>query len=271
MNHNVQIRAPEYLIIFSDLDGTLLDGEDYSFEKAKPALEAVKEKEIPLILCTSKTRSEVEFYQELINNSDPFVVENGGAIYIPQGYFSFSFDYDYISGDYSVIELGTPYKTLVKILNELKKKTGVALKGFSDMTTEEIATLCNLTPEQAAQAKRREYDEPFLILEPEKSARVEQAIEYQYTQGDRFYHILESNKGKAVSILIDLFKKSNLGVLSIGLGDRINDLPLLTEVDIPILVRLKNGKYDPEVSLPQLRYAEGVGPEGWNQAVLSFL
>ncbi len=271
MNHNVQIRAPEYLIIFSDLDGTLLDGEDYSFEKAKPALEAVKEKEIPLILCTSKTRSEVEFYQELINNSDPFVVENGGAIYIPQGYFSFSFDYDYISGDYSVIELGTPYKTLVKILNELKKKTGVALKGFSDMTTEEIATLCNLTPEQAAQAKRREYDEPFLILEPEKSARVEQAIECQYTQGDRFYHILESNKGKAVSILIDLFKKSNLGVLSIGLGDRINDLPLLTEVDIPILVRLKNGKYDPEVSLPQLRYAEGVGPEGWNQAVLSFL
>lgn len=258
-------------IVFSDLDGTLLDGKNYSFEKAEPALRSIKEKGIPLVLCTSKTRSEIEFYRNLLDNSDPFVVENGGAVYIPKEYFPFTFDYDHVSGEYFVIELGTPYRTLVKLLGELKKKTGNSLKGFSDMSVGEIATLCNLTLDQAALAKQREYDEPFLILEPANASRVEEAIEFQYTRGDRFYHITTSDKGKAVSILIDLFKKSHPDVLSVGLGDRLNDLPLLSAVDIPILVQLEDGSYDTKVVLPQLRYAEGVGPEGWNRAVLNLL
>lgn len=258
-------------IVFSDLDGTLLDGKNYSFEKAKPALRSIKEKEIPLILCTSKTRSETEFYRNLLGNSDPFVVENGGAIYVPKEYFPFTFDYDYVSAGYFVIELGTPYRTLVKMLGELKKKTGKSLKGFSDMPVEEIATLCNLTLAQAARAKQREYDEPFLILEPENTTCVEEAIEFQYTRGDRFYHITSSDKGKAASILIDMFKKSQQNILSVGLGDRLNDLPLLSAVDIPILVQLEDGSYDTKVVLPQLIYAKGVGPEGWNKAVLNLI
>ncbi len=258
-------------IIFSDLDGTLLDGKNYSFEKAEPALRSIKEKEIPLVLCTSKTRSETEFYRNLLGNTDPFVVENGGAVYVPKEYFPFTFDYGHVSGGYFVIELGTPYRTLVKLLGELKKKTGNSLKGFSDMSVGEIATLCNLTLDQAALAKQREYDEPFLILEPENASRVEEAIEFQYTRGDRFYHITSSDKGKAVSILTDLFKKSHPDVLSVGLGDRLNDLPLLSAVDIPILVQLEDGSYDTKVALPQLRHAEGVGPEGWNRAVLNLL
>ncbi len=264
-------RDKKHLAIFSDLDGTLLDGKNYSFEKAKAALRSIKEKEIPLVLCTSKTRSETEFYRNLLGNSDPFVVENGGAVYVPKEYFPFTFDYDYVSTGYFVIELGTPYRTLVKLLGELKKKTGNSLKGFSDMSAGEIATLCNLTLEQAALAKQREYDEPFLILEPENATRVEEAIEFQYTRGDRFYHITSSDKGKAVSILIDLFKKSHQNVLSVGLGDRLNDLPLLSAVDIPILVQLEDGSYDTKVVLPQLRYAKGVGPEGWTRAVLNLL
>lgn len=264
-------RDKKHLVIFSDLDGTLLDGKNYSFEKAEPALRSIKEKEIPLVLCTSKTRSETEFYRNLLGNSDPFVVENGGAVYVPKEYFPFTFDYDHVSAGYFVIELGTPYRTLVKILGELKKKTGNSLKGFSDMSVGEIATLCNLTLDQAALAKQREYDEPFLILEPENATRVEEAIEFQYTQGDRFYHITSSDKGKAVSILIDLFKKSCPDVPSVGLGNRLNDLPLLLAVDIPILVQLEDGSYGTKVVLPQLRYAEGVGPEGWNRAVLNLL
>lgn len=271
MNPNLHTKEPRYIVIFSDLDGTLLDSDNYSFEKTKPALRAVKELDIPLILCTSKTRSEVEHYRNLLGNHDPFVVENGGAVYIPKEYFSLSFNYDYISGDYCVMELGTPYRKLVKMLNELKEKTGISLRGFSDMTTEEIAAFCNLTPDQAALAKQREYDEPFLILEPEKATLVEQAIECQYTKGDRFYHLIGSDKGKAVSILIDLFKKSHPGVLSIGLGARLNDLPIFTEVDIPILVQSKGDGFDSNVYLPGLRYAGGEGPEGWNRAVINIL
>ena len=70
-------------VIFSDLDGTLLDHNTYSFDAAKQALESIEDKEIPLILCTSKTRGEIEYYRELINNKHPFISENGGGIYIP--------------------------------------------------------------------------------------------------------------------------------------------------------------------------------------------
>ena len=75
------------LIIFTDLDGTLLDHKTYSFENAFEALQAIKEKNIPLIICSSKTRSEIEYYREKLSNNHPFVSENGGGIFLPEGYF----------------------------------------------------------------------------------------------------------------------------------------------------------------------------------------
>ena len=50
------------IIVFTDLDGTLLHPRTYSFEAAMPALKLIKEKDVPLILCSSKTRAEIEVY-----------------------------------------------------------------------------------------------------------------------------------------------------------------------------------------------------------------
>jgi mannosyl-3-phosphoglycerate phosphatase len=254
-------------VVFSDLDGTLLDGNDYSLDRARPALRLLAERRIPLVLCSSKTRSEVEFYRERIDNRDPFVVENGGAVYVPSDYFAFGFDHDRATADYLVLELGTPYETLVRALAELKRKTGIPLRGFSDMTTEEVAARCALSLCQAARAKQREYDEPFLILEPEGAAAVMAAADIPVTQGDRFHHIAAGDKGRASSLLMDLFRRSRPGALSVGIGNALNDLPLLEAVDIPILVQAGDGGYDRRVAVPRLRYAEGVGPAGWNAAV----
>ena len=46
------------LVIFTDLDGCLLDRETYSFEPAQAALRLIREKKIPLVLVSSKTRVE---------------------------------------------------------------------------------------------------------------------------------------------------------------------------------------------------------------------
>ncbi len=54
------------LVIFTDLDGTLLDRDTYSFEPALPALRLIRQKDIPLVLSSSKTRAEIEFYRERI-------------------------------------------------------------------------------------------------------------------------------------------------------------------------------------------------------------
>ena len=74
-------------IIFTDLDGTLLNHHDYSFEEAREAIEYIKKSSIPLIIVTSKTFSEVRVLQEKLGITCPFIVENGSAVYTNKEYF----------------------------------------------------------------------------------------------------------------------------------------------------------------------------------------
>ncbi len=66
--------------IVTDLDGTLMD-ENYDISPAKKTLNLLSELEIPVIPCTSKTASEVRYFRNENGLSDPFIVENGAAIY----------------------------------------------------------------------------------------------------------------------------------------------------------------------------------------------
>ena len=76
------------LLIFSDLDGTLLDYSTYSFEMALSSIQLLKEKEIPLVISSSKTKKEIEYYRRKLSNNHPFISENGGGIFIPKDYFN---------------------------------------------------------------------------------------------------------------------------------------------------------------------------------------
>ena len=77
------------LIVFTDLDGSLLDSTTYSFKAATPALNALREQGIPLVLVSSKTRAEMEPLRQRLGHCDPFIVENGGAVFVPHGLFDF--------------------------------------------------------------------------------------------------------------------------------------------------------------------------------------
>ena len=111
--------SPSQVVVFSDLDGTLLQKGNYSFREAEPALQYLRSEGIPLVLCTSKTFAEVVWYRVRFGNEHPFVVETGGAIYIPKRYFPFSFDYDGTVGHYLVMRLGGEYQKMVQALDEL--------------------------------------------------------------------------------------------------------------------------------------------------------
>jgi len=260
-------------VIFSDLDGTLLDHNTYSFQAASDALELIKSKNIPLVICTSKTRKEIEIYRKLLDNKHPFISENGGGIFVPDNYFSKEFKYDKETDEYKVIELGTRRETFSATLKSISKETGIQIRGFSDMTAKEIAELTGLDEGSAKLAMERDYSEPFLISEDGKyTATIEKEINlkgYTHTRGGRFHHILGGNdKGKAVRILTDLYKQEFGSIKTVGIGDSLNDLPMLEAVDIPIIVQKPNGRYDPEIKLSNLTYAEGAGPSGWNSSIL---
>jgi len=262
-------------VIFTDLDGTLLDLETYSYNGALPSIEQLRSQEMPIIFCSAKTRAEQEVYRQELQINDPFIVENGGAIFISKGYFPFDFEYHKAKDGYQVIELGIPYNRIREILAQVRNDTGVNFRGFGDMSVEEVASLTGLDLEAAQRAKAREYDETLNLEEaPEEINEVLNAIKgkgLNYTPGGRYYDVTGPNdKGKATRILIDLFNRKSGPIKTIGIGDSPNDLPMLSAVDIPILVQKPRGTWE-EIDIPHLRRAEGIGPEGWARAVEEIL
>jgi len=258
-------------VIFTDLDGTLLDLETYSYTKALPSINYLRKQGVPVVFCSAKTRAEQEVYRKELQINDPFIVENGGAVFISQGYFPFDFEYHKAKDGYQVIELGIPYHRIREILAQIRDDTGLNFRGFGDMSTEEVASLTSLDLEAAQRAKAREYDET-LNLEgtPDEINRVLNAIRktgLNYTSGGRYYDVTGPNdKGKATRILIDLFNRKSGQIKTIAIGDSPNDLPMLSAVDIPVLVQKPGGIWE-EIDIPHLHRVEGIGPEGWARAV----
>jgi len=216
-------------VIFTDLDGTLLD-KKYSFESAKPAIEILKEQKIPLVIVTSKTRAEIEIYRKKLGNKHPFVSENGGGVFIPVGYFKDeNLKKMVVSEKYKIIKLGIDYKKLVDALDKIEEK--IKVRGFSDMTAKELVKHSGLSLREAKLAKKREFDEAFSLEHKKDEKELFRLIEkynLNYTKGGLYYHILGDNdKGKAVQLLIDMFEKKLGKIESVGLGDSYNDKPML--------------------------------------------
>jgi len=265
-------RMRHRILVFTDLDGTLLDSLTYSFEPARPVLIRLRESGIPVIICTSKTRAEVEVIRAALGSADPFVIENGAAVFIPRGHFSIEIPAARWDPGFIIIELGTPYARILNIFSRIKDALPGRLRGFSDLSVEEVARLTRLSEEEAARAKKREYDEPFLLDDPaanlEAVKKIAGSAGLSITRG-RFFHLTGDNdKGRAVNLLKDIYARA-LGNAprTIGLGDSPNDVPLLENVDFPVLVQKPGGQYEPSIRLDNLILAPGEGPVGWSLAV----
>jgi len=131
-------------------------------------------------------------------------------------------------------------------------------------------------------AKQREYDEPFLLQGPQ--ALIEEVCRQivtrglRWTKGGRLFHLMgENDKGEAASVLLRCYhrqqhmRKQAERIETVGIGDSINDASLLAMVDYPILVQKPDGSYDPDIHLSGMIRAPGIGPAGWNNAVLDLL
>jgi mannosyl-3-phosphoglycerate phosphatase len=267
------------LIVFTDLDGTLLDAGTYSWRAAQPALDELRRRRIPLVFCSSKTRAEILPLRQELNNTDPFVAENGGAIYVPRNYFPFPLPAARKEADTEVLELGVPYARLVQALAEAAETSGVRVRGFSQMSDKEVAKLTDLPLAQARRARQREFDEPFLLekgtaKQKEKFFNWLQQRGLRWREGGRFLHLMGDNdKGVAVRRLVECYAKKYSGrARTVGLGDSPNDLDFLAAVDAAVLVARPDGSHDPEAraKLPGARLV-AAGPAGWNAAMEQLL
>jgi mannosyl-3-phosphoglycerate phosphatase len=268
-------------LVATDLDGTLLDRETYDFLPARPALDALRERGVPLVLVSSKTRAEMEPLAEAVGATGPLVVENGGAVVARKGAVAAWPPWGRAEGDRAVLVLGVPRDRLLEELPVVARTAGVEARPFAAMSVAAVAALLGLSEEQAALAMRREYDEPFVVegrpsRDPDLLARLDRAARgrgLRVTHGGRVHHLTgPADKGQAVKALVHGWPGGITGDV-VGLGDAANDLELLLAVDRPILMPRPDGSVDPALAA-RLRGRERApfpGPAGWSAAVLAAL
>lgn len=262
-------------VVVSDLDGTLLSSVNYSYEEALPALQALAERNIPVVLVSSKTRTEIEVLRRKLGLNHPFVVENGGAAYWPTGYFGEPGD---AVGSYEVIRWGVLYPELVSAFREARRETEANAQGYSDVNVDEVAQRTSLGTDEARRSMEREFDEPFWFPggENEREQKMLEWLEsrgFTVTRGGRFFHIMGGcDKGRAVRELLRLYRSRGEPCFSAGLGDARNDLPFLEVVDRPYIVARENGQHDPSLTQAVSRAVRvRPAPKGWADAIEDFL
>lgn len=251
------------IVVLTDMDGTLLDHHDYSTSAAKDTLELIKEHQLPLIFNTSKTQAEVTQLRRQLDNTSPYVCENGSAIYYPDN-----------SGNMTCLLPGASYDTILKVLNQLRKD-GFHFRGFNDMTDTEVAAITGLSLNDSYLAKQRAATEPLLwqgsnteLIAFKKSLHDHNL---RLLEGGRFYHVMgQADKAEGVDFFRKFYQKLwQSDPVIIALGDGDNDVAMLEVADFPIII--PSEKRTITVNNANAVTADFKGPKGWNQILFPLL
>ena len=251
------------IVVLTDLDGTLLDHHDYSTTAAKDALDMIREHKLPLIFSTSKTQAEVTLLRRQLDNTSPYVCENGSALYYPDD-----------TGSMTCLLPGVSYDTILNVLSQLRKD-GFQFRGFNDMTDTEVAAVTGLSIEDSYLAKQRAATEPLLWQgnDTELAAFKEALHDHnlRLLEGGRFYHVMgQADKAEGVDFFREFYQKHwQSDPVIIALGDGGNDIAMLEVSDFPIII--PGEKRTITVNNTNAVTADFKGPKGWNQILYPLL
>lgn len=256
-------------LIFTDLDGTLLNHEDYDCEAITPFLARLTEAVIPVVFNTSKTFAEVVQLQRSLNHQQPFITENGSAVYIPKNYFSLKpIGCEELEG-YWRYALAPSNKSFHADLIEYASDLSASFKLFSELSCQEVATLTGLNEAQSKLALTREYSDPIYWqgTELQRTEFIQKmtAVGYEVLVGGRFIHLnRQTNKGKAQNWLLNQFKNNHRRPFTtIALGDSHNDMAMLDAADIAILISNPHSKAKAKLAHKPWLVSERPAPQGW--------
>lgn len=268
--------TPCRLIVFSDLDGTLLDKQTYSWTPATEAIRSLRENDVPLILASSKTLPEMLEVRRVLGNNAPFIFENGAGVALPAVIFP---------NAPHVVERSSLRIRLFgadrgKILNAMgrQRAAGHRFEGFSDWTAQEVAAMTGLDLAAAVLSKDRLATEPFLWRDTEEKwvqflAELEESG-FRAVQGGRFWCAMgRFDKLDAARWLRDLYQEeAGEGELkTVALGDSPNDSQLLAWADIAVVIKSQNSELIQLPDHPCTIRTSKTGPDGWQEAIAAIL
>ena len=269
-----QPRPP--LVVFTDLDGTLLDSRTYGVGSAREMLALLAARRIPVVFCSSKTAAEQRpLRRDLGLEHTPYIVENGSAVWVPDSAGLAVTDWPRLPGhpDERVRVLGQSADGVRAGLARATARTGQPVAGYADLTVRQIADLTGLDEPSSARARQRDFSETLIDQWPSAEwSALESALAAEgltCRHGGRFRTVtgMESDKGRAARLVAGLYAVA-LGqtVVTAGIGDSANDEGLLASVNYPYLVARDEQSWA-DLDVPGLVRTPHPGPSGWIDAI----
>ena len=261
------VSAPDItnLIIFSDLDGTLLDHKTYSHAAADPALYRLRQLNVPLILASSKTAAEIIPLREEMGFAHcEAIVENGSGI---------------LQGHDGNSETENNYQRIQQALNQLSSRLRHQYQGFSDWSAQQVSERTGLLLTDAANAKQRGFSEPGLWLGNEEERQdfiaAITAMGPTVQQGGRFMTLsFGGNKAERMVEIANRHATGNKKPFIVALGDAGNDVAMLEQADLGVIILNPGHHGIPRLegeATGQIVRAKSAGPAGWNEVIMSLL
>lgn len=262
-------------VIYTDLDGTLLDLETYDHRITEESVHKLTNSGTPVIFCSSKTLAEQRYFQELFHLNTPMIIENGAGVVIPRTFHAYFEDLPHrIIDNYLLFSFTEGYNFILENLDRIRKELNLKLLGYHDLQFGEISEITGISVDDLERTTNRLFSETLLMgdFNAPNFQKMRQAlfeVDLQCTPGSKFFTIsgISSNKGKAINWLNRHLKQINSkNFTTIGIGDSFNDLSMLAEVERPFLVQKPDSTFS-KIEVHNLMKIEKPGPYGWNEII----
>ena len=268
-------------VVFTNLDGSLLDGGGTGYGAARPALDALDRRNIPLVAISRRTRAEVTALQAQLDIIHPAAIEDGAAVLVPDRYFPSSIldDAWELDGDRYVRVFGLPYCHLRQVLQDVRVELGADIVGFGDWSEGELVLALGLTADEARMVHQRQFSEIFTFSGDREA--LQQAISRHHLQisqlqtsslQGQWYLTGNADKTAAIDLLLDCFLKHVGQINSLGIGTNKSDVGWMNLMKQAVVISsmldteswwAKQPGWWTQAQLP--------GAEGWNETVLNWL
>ena len=252
------------IVIFTDLDGTLLHNETFKFENIRQYIKNLLSKNISLIPNSSKTKTEILNFCHELEEELPFIVENGAAIY----------NMNLVNSDFpEKIILSRDKKEILNVfLKKIPKEFISKCKFVLKLKKDEQLKIFGLSENQLSYASDREFSVPLIFkgnkAEKNNLFRLAYNMGLTMQEGGRVINLSDKvSKSSAMKKVSRIFEKTEKQELkTIGVGDNFNDLDMLKNSDIACLVFNEKFKLD-TLNINNCLVSKKPAPEGWEEVV----
>ena len=251
------------ILLFTDLDGTLLNKKTFEFKAALKLIKNCISKGINIIPNSSKTDLELDEICENLEIPKVYISENGSCIY------------------------GLNF--LSENLNEkvcLSRNKDIIFKNFTDNINVKLQKKCLILENETLQnqidvlglpknkifkAMNRKFSTPFIFLgDKEEEVELKKHVNkfgLNIQFGGRVLSLGDKvSKGNAMTRFMSLLSnETKKNYVSICVGDNENDFDMLDKCDYPCLV--KNGPFKNINFKNQCIFSKTEAPDGWVEVV----